>query len=60
MKTVYPLYEPVTFTIERSQNEWVIRQAQKRLLNKSIIIREAIELLKKEYDNGKANNNQLK
>jgi len=39
----------VSFTIEQSQNEWIITQAKKRLLNKSIIIREAIELLKKKY-----------
>jgi len=45
----YPVYETVAFTIEQSQNEWIITQAKKRLLNKSIIIREAIELLKKKY-----------
>ena len=47
-----PIYETVAFTIEQSQNEWILGQARKRLLNKSIIIREAIELLKKEYENG--------
>ncbi len=46
----YPIYETVAFTIEQSQNDWIIEQAKKRLLNKSIIIREAIELLRKEYD----------
>ena len=47
--TEYPIYETVTVTLEQKQNEWIIEQARKRLLNKSIIIREAIELLKKEY-----------
>lgn len=42
-----------SFTISNGQYNWLFEQAQNRLLNKSIIIREAIELLKKEYDNGK-------
>jgi len=50
-----PIYETVAFTIEQSQNKWILEQAKERLLNKSIIIREAIELLKKKYDNVKAN-----
>lgn len=48
----YPIFETVAFTLEQSQNAWLIEQAKKRLLNKSIIVREAIELLK-EKENAK-------
>jgi len=41
-----PVYKTVAFTIEQSQDEWLSEQAKTRMLNKSIIIREAIELLK--------------
>lgn len=41
-----PIYKTVAFTIEQSQDEWLSEQSKTRMLNKSIIIREAIELLK--------------
>ncbi len=44
-----------SFTISNAQYDWLDEQAKKRLLNKSIIIREAIELLKKVYDVEKGN-----
>lgn len=42
-----------SFTISNAQYNWIAEQAKKRLLAKSVILREAIELLKKEYENGK-------
>lgn len=51
--TPNPVYKSVTFTIEESQKHWLETQANKRLSNKSVIVREAITLLKKEYENVK-------
>ena len=42
-----------SFTISTAQYNWIAAQAKKRILSKSVLIREAIDLLKKEYDNGK-------
>lgn len=40
-----PVFVTRAFTISDSQDEWLILQAEKRLSNKSMIIREAIQLL---------------
>ena len=51
-------YIPVAFSITPEQNRWIENEAVDRVqgtvlaVNKSVVIREAIELLK-EYENGK-------
>lgn len=42
-----------SFTISNAQYNWLAEQAKKRLLAKSVVLREAIELLKKEHENAR-------
>lgn len=47
-----------SFTISNTQYDWLAEQSKKRLLAKSVVLREAIELLRKEYNNVKSNNRE--
>lgn len=47
-----------SFTISNTQYDWLAEQSKKRLLAKSVVLREAIELLRKDYNNVKSNNRE--